>query len=322
MLAIGGAVPALAASQQPSNASTSVMLAAREVSKIVLPETSIDGPALSSVRGTANSPSESVIAWTGTDAGHHLNVETSTDGLHFGHKLTLNETSPYRPDVVLLGVGGPVAIAWTGTDANHSLNVLYDVYGHPQKLTLWHERSIAGPALLQYPGMFLAWTGTDANHSLNTLPLHVTASGIVTGEKAILSQFSSNAGPNLEQDGTSHLALMWASRTLQLKAAFSPDGVHLFGTLIGATTEISAYAPDVYLQDVYYGGSHKWIGWTGTDAAHHLNLALTSDVSATKTILGETARGGPALDYNNGLQVAWTGTDSLHHVNIARFVYS
>jgi len=63
-----------------------------------------------------------VLAWTGTDSAHHLNVETSSVGLHFGHKVTLPENSPYRPDVALAQVGGPVVIAWTGTESAHHLN--------------------------------------------------------------------------------------------------------------------------------------------------------------------------------------------------------
>jgi IS605 OrfB family transposase len=74
--------------------------ATRLLTKITLPDTSVDGPALSSVY-VPSGTSESALAWTGTDASHQLNVETSSDGLHFAHKVTLDETSPYRPDVAL-----------------------------------------------------------------------------------------------------------------------------------------------------------------------------------------------------------------------------
>src|SRR5262249_55738820 len=185
----GGAAPAPAAAQQSASASAQAASSARLLTKIILPDSSIDGPALSSVY-VPNGTSESVLAWTGTDANHRLNVETSGDGLRFSGKRILPETSSYRPDVALAAPAGAVAVAWTGTNAGHSLNVLYDVYGHQRKLTLWNESSISAPALLIGPGFYLAWTGTDANHSLNLMPIEVTDSGLTPGKKVILSQFS------------------------------------------------------------------------------------------------------------------------------------
>ncbi|HEX8033235.1 MAG TPA: hypothetical protein VF510_05285 [Ktedonobacterales bacterium] len=328
LLAIGGTAPAWAASQHPAGAASSTLSATREISKIVLPETSIDGPALSSIF-VPNGASHSVIGWTGTDEMHHLNVETSTDGLNFGRKLILHETSPYRPDVALAGEGGLVAVAWTGTDPNHSLNVLYDVYGSPKKLTLFQENSISAPALLVGPGMELAWTGTDANHSLNVLTLSVTASGLAVGTKTVLPQFSSNAGPHLARRGANTVVLNWASRGLQPKVAFSQDAVHFSPAQGAGLPEASAFAPDTQSLEPYIGVSgREWIGWTGTDDIHHLNLQWTTtfpqftNSASTKTVLGEAALGGPALAYNNGEQIAWTGTDGMHHLNIARFAFS
>jgi hypothetical protein len=72
-------------------------------------------------------------------------------------------------------------------------------------------------------------------------------------------------------------------------------------------------------------GPADWIGWTGTDAAHHLNLQSTTSFptftnpASTKTILGDTAFGGPSLAFNFDGQITWTGTDAAHHLNIATF---
>jgi hypothetical protein len=288
------------------------------LTKITLPETSMDGPALSSVY-VPNQTSESVLAWTGTDAGHHLNVETSGDGLHFSGKRTLPETSPYRPDVALAAPAGAVAVAWTGTDANHSLNVLYDVYGNQRKLTLTHESSISAPALLIGPGFYLAWTGTDANHSLNLMPIEVTSSGLTPGKKSILSQFSSNAGPHLARVGATTFALAWTSRASQLFLATGTDVPTLSSSSL---PEFSAFAPQTESLGRAYGSGKQWIGWTGTDAAHHLNLQWNFSDPATKTTLNELALGGPALAFHAQEQLAWTGTDSAHHLNIATFATS
>jgi hypothetical protein len=315
---LASAASASAASWRQGGASARGTLTTHLLTKIVLPEMSIDGPALSSIY-VLNGTSESVLAWTGTDAGHHLNVETSSDGLHFGHKVTLPDASPYRPDVALAQVGGPVAVAWTGTNAGHSLNVLYDVYGQQRKLTLWNDSSISAPALLIGPGFYLAWTGTDANHSLNIMPIEVTASGLTPGKKATLSQFSSNAGPHLARVGATTLALAWTSRASQLFLATGTDTPTLS---VSSLPDWSASAPQTESMGRVYRSGRQWIGWTGTDRAHHLNLQGNLTDPATKTVLNEIALGGPALAFNAQEQLAWTGTDSAHHLNIATFAYS
>jgi hypothetical protein len=316
-LAITGAAPALAA-QQAASAAAQATPSTRLLTKLVLPDTSIDGPALSSVYAP-NGTSESALAWTGTDIGHHLNVETSSDGLHFGQKRTLEETSPYRPDVALAAASGPVALAWTGTNADHSLNVLYDVYGQQRKLILTHESSVSAPALLLGPGFYLAWTGTDANHSLNLMPIEVTDAGLAPGKKVILSQFSSRAGPHLARVGATTFALSWTSRESQLFVATGTDAPTLS---VASLPEWSVFAPQTESLGRAYGSGRQWIGWTGTDAAHHVNLQGTFNDPASKTILNEMALGGPALAFNAAEQLAWTGTDSAHHLNIATFAAS
>jgi hypothetical protein len=294
------------------------------MNKQTLVDTSIDGPALSSVF-VPSATSESVLAWTGTDAAHHLNVETSSDGLHFAQKVTLRETSPFRPDVALTRPGGPVAVAWTGTDANHSLNVLYDVYGARTKLTLLRESSFTAPALLLGPGFYLAWTGTDANHSLNIVPLALAEGHLAVGTKTVLPQFSSNAGPHMARHGATTLVLDWTSRALQLRLAFGTDVTILTAASLPQT---SAFAPQTQSIGLFAGEGRDWIGWTGADPAHHLNLQWTTafpqftDPASTKTILSDTALGGPSLAFNAGDQIAWTGTDSAHHLNIAKYVVS
>jgi hypothetical protein len=317
-LAITGAIPASAAPQPVASAAAQAALTTHLLTKIVLLDTSIDGPALSSIY-VPNQTSESVLAWTGTDKLHHLNVETSGDGLHFSGKRILEETSPYRPDVALAAPAGAVAVAWTGTDANHSLNVLYDIYGHQRKLTLWNESSISAPALLIGPGFYLAWTGTDANHSLNLMPIEVTDAGLTPGKKVILSHFSSNAGPHLARVGATTFALSWTSQGSQLFVATGTDAPTLS---VSSLSEWSAFAPQTESLGRVQGSGKQWIGWTGTDAAHQLNLQWNFTDPATKTILNEMALGGPALAFHAQEQLAWTGTDSLHHLNIATFAAS
>src|SRR3954454_9149604 len=78
-----------------------------------LPETSPFAPAVASFNGKI------YIAWTGTDSGHHLNVESSSDSTYFSNKVTLPESSIAAPALAVFG--GKLYIAWT--DTAHHLNV-------------------------------------------------------------------------------------------------------------------------------------------------------------------------------------------------------
>jgi hypothetical protein len=81
-----------------------------------LPQTSANAPQFESQGGSSG-----CIAWTGTDAANHLNVQCTTQFPQFPDpadtKTKLAETA--------LGAPGFVGkeIAWTGTDRAHHLNV-------------------------------------------------------------------------------------------------------------------------------------------------------------------------------------------------------
>jgi hypothetical protein len=317
LLALWGAVP-------PARAG------ARAISvfnKVTLGETSIDGPAFVSTSQVfeGQTTSSSVIAWTGTDGSHHLNVLTSADKLHYGHKITLLETSPYRPAVTQMSpaAGGAVILAWTGSDRSHTLNVLFDVYGSRQKLTLWGETSISAPALALFNGkLLLAWTGPDPSNSLNVLPISLAP--LTPGTKTILPLAGSSVGPTLS-NVMSDIVLSWTMHPLHLNLATSPDGVHFTPALgPGGSPQLSTSAPDMLFVQ-REGGPQYYNAWTGTDPAHHLNLQWTAnfplwpDPAHTKTVLADTALGGPQIATNAGLLIAWTGTDGAHHLNVAQF---
>jgi hypothetical protein len=168
--------------------------------------------------------------------------------------------------------------------------------------------------------VLLAWTGIDANHSLNVLPVGVL-NGMMLGTKTVLRQFSSDAGPSLAGSG-SGLVLSWSTRgTQQLNFATSTDNVHFTSALGSGLPQTSASTPQFIPTT---GSSSGCIAWTGTDAAHHLNVQCTTtfpqfpDPAQTKTVLRETALGGPGLTTGqNSAEIAWTGTDAAHHLNVA-----
>ncbi len=331
-LSVGAFLPVTAA-----QTSRSASLAAALSHKVILSETSIDGPAFISSDITGQPGSSTVIGWTGTDPLHHLNLMTSgtqsPNPMQFDHKLILPETSPFRPAILQVNTtaGNVVVVAWTGTDPNRSLNVLWNAYSiagaSHKKLTLWDESSLAAPGLSVLNGkLFLAWTGIDPHHSLNVLPLSFTT--LTPGTKTILSQFSSNAGPNLTVlpfVTGNPLGLAWTTPSQHLNLASSTDGVHfttIFGS--GGSPQLSASAPAPLTTQIE-GGPPIWMAWTGTDPAHFVNLQWTAhypqwpDPAHTKMVLDETALGGPQIAFSAGLRLAWTGTDPAQHLNVAYF---
>ncbi|WIG61003.1 MAG: Beta-hexosaminidase [Ktedonobacterales bacterium] len=329
VVALVAVVPSIPAEATQRTASG----AAVEQSKVILRDTSSDGPALwTSNPSTPHLGLASVLAWIGTDAGHSLNIMQSSDGVTYGGKVTFAESSATRPAVAAQGPPTTIVLAWTGTDANHSLNLLCQgsacgaSAGSFKKLTL-NETSFTSPALVRFGnGFLLAWAGTDANHSLNILPFSLTTSGsgFQLGTKSILRQFGSVSMPSLALNPLNNqLLLSWAatSPANQLAFATSSDGVSWSqAQTLGETSAVgpSGFAVADTTMPTY------WMAWTGTNVAHSVSVRFTPNVSqwplSNKTTLGEAAFGGPALGYGGNVGqtlLAWTGTDSAHHLNIA-----
>ena len=337
--ASGSAATALASAAKSSGAAAlaTSLAAPVERNKIVLPETSIDGPAFwtNIPTGEPGAGGNSIIAWTGTDAAHHVNTvefRQESGGYSFTNKKILDETSIAGPAVTVQPSQiHPIYyfVAWTGTNQAHSLNVICDGCASNRiKLTLRDETSFAAPAIAMLDGkLMLAWTGTDANHSLNILPISITDGRFVVGQKMILEMFSSNAGPALAYEPDTAvgrgIVLSWSDRATQkIRMALSSTGTDwpragqfTLSEWSDATPNLLAFVPTV---DV----AHSYLAWRGIDPAHSVNLlypAYTPMTNATKATLDETSLGGPALGSIGGARVAivWTGTDSLHHLNFA-----
>ncbi len=305
-----------------------------EQSKVILGDTSIDAPALWT--RDPKSPSvglTSVLAWTGTDAGHSLNMMKSGDGVTYGGKTTFAESSATRPAVAAQGTPLTIVLAWTGTNTNHSLNLLCQglacgVSGNGYKKVTLSDSSFASPALARFgSGYLLTWAGNDANHSLNILRFSLTASGsgFLLGAKTTLWQFGGIATPSLNQNlQNGQLLLTWAARSPvgQLMFATSSDGVSW--SAAQALSETSASSPAGFVATTASMPAY-WMAWAG--AGGSLNVRFTQSFpqwpSSDKAILGDTALGGPVLGYIGDvgqMLLAWTGTDSAHHMNIATII--
>lgn len=298
---------------------------AREITKVTLADTSIAAPAFWSV---TSGPVRGVLAWTGTDAAHHLNVMTSSIGTTYGHKIVLPETSNMAPAVVRMP-NGAVVIAWTGMDGGRTLNVLYDVYGaHPQKLTLWGEASGANPALAVFKGnLLLAWTGLDSGHRPNVLTI-LTGTTLQAGIKTTLWQYSAASAPGLSLDPNGQqLILSWAtvSPANRVSFALSQDGTRWSTPPVSPLAETTYSAPNMIGIAASAMPLH-YLAWTGTDSARSVNVQYSesfpgwTNPTVTKAILPETALDAPALGFIGGsnlMLLTWTGTDPTHHLNVA-----
>jgi hypothetical protein len=73
----------------------------------------------------ANFQSRLYLAWTGCDAQHHLNIESSTDGFNWVNKITLTNTAMDGTGPALVPYNNHLYIDWAGTDGNKSENVAY-----------------------------------------------------------------------------------------------------------------------------------------------------------------------------------------------------
>jgi hypothetical protein len=154
------------------NVISSSNLGATWQNKRTLPEKSHTEPALTVFNGKL------ILMWSGTDtgifsAGHHLNFLESSDGLTWGHKVTIDDRSQYHP-AMAVHAGNTLYFCWTGDDKDKTINLL-----HPKEVTknafnanptdkrVFQHYSANGPCLCEFKGkMFIAWTGR-ADNELN-----------------------------------------------------------------------------------------------------------------------------------------------------------
>jgi hypothetical protein len=330
----------------------------REVQKLVLAASSIDGPALwvrspstsatapGTTAGNGSSAGKGsaiggVLAWTDTGRYHRLHLLLSPDGLHYDRELLLPANAIARPSVVVAPAptatqANVVILAWTGIDPAHSLNLMYDALGAQQVLTLPQGSSYA-PALALFAGqLWLAWTGTEPSHPLHIRALALTAHGLVPGADTLLGAYSSQAVPALAPDDQQHqLLLSWtaaAASTPWMRLAASPDGLHWqlvptagpvqassTGSTLLALPATPAVSPP--LTNYYWA-------WPGTDRWHALKLTLAPTITewaSPVTIPLEWCVGAPGMGFlgttghAQQILLAWTGIDPEHHLTLALF---
>jgi hypothetical protein len=115
------------------------------------------------------------LAWTGSDAQHHLNTMVSSNGTTFGQSTILNATSDDGPALTVVhGASSSqpdrLYLAWTGT-GNRLLNVGYTTTNTPvfSVTTFYGAAAYNGIALNSVlPGTVeVAWS--DVTHHIHIL---------------------------------------------------------------------------------------------------------------------------------------------------------
>jgi peptidoglycan/xylan/chitin deacetylase (PgdA/CDA1 family) len=326
LLDVPAAQAAPSAPSAPSAASvaSAVTGAQAEITKVTLSDTSIDGPALwTTTTGTVRG----VLAWTGTDTAHHLNVMLTSIGTTFGSKVTLDETSPVRPAVTRTA-NGKVSVAWIGSDANHTLNVLYDVYGARKKLTLWGENSGYNPALVAAGNtLLLAWTGTNTARSLNTQVINVGTT-LTKGVKTTLWSTGALAGPSLSYEASrSEYLLAWPSKLASSRIAIAKSSNGQAWTTPTTLAQATYYSPSILgIVGNYYTMPTHYVAWTSTNTVRSVAFQYSRsfpswpDPTNTQITLNESAYRAPALGFISGpglLLTTWSRLTAPHYLNVA-----
>jgi hypothetical protein len=248
--------------------------------KITLSETSNAKPAVVATLRSDGQLGPVLLAWTGTDGRLRL----MWDVYGSRKKVTLGETSISSPSLVLTGpVTGPssFALAWTGTDTNRPLNVRR--YGLNSALSPESAKEILAqfhsdnaPTLAVAVETVYISFSDRASRRIYTAreEIGIPKSWSLTNSGEPQASFSP---PSLRAVGTSskplaYLYRAWtgtnASRSLNIqRSAGSPSWTGPVATL----NETCLGGPS--LGQVRSDVNRIIVAWTGTDTAHHLNVA-------------------------------------------------
>ena len=253
--------------------------------KSTLNEYTISTPAIIDV-DAMNQPGDAwILAWTGIDANHSLNILYDVNGERL--KLTLPESSSSAPS--LMQFGGQIWIAWADTSPQHFLHV--QPLG-PKGLTPGASitlpySSLGAPMLVNDDTnhqLLLSWTDTGHSSYLpKALPyINIVASNDGAQWHTVLPAPApqlSNAGPSLLAALNSTYAWSWTGI----------DPLHSLN--LATTTTVNNWpAPITTFDEQSFGnpalglsGTNIIVGWTGADPAHHLNIAIAAPTSAPPT---------------------------------------
>ena len=244
-------------------------------SKVTLPETSPVAPAV-----TRTADGKVAVAWTGTDASHTLNVLYDVYGARV--KLTLwGETSLRSP--ALVAANNTLVLAWTGMNSGRSLNLQVINVGNPLtkgvKTTLWSYSSLSCPSLnyeASRAEYLLAWASSSP---ANQIAVAKSSNAQTWSAPTLIPEWTYSTPSLLGIVGNYYTMpphyLAWqatdSSRSLVFQYSRSfpswPDPANTRVVL-----NESAYGAPAL--GFISGPGLTLTAWTGTDTAHHLNVAV------------------------------------------------
>jgi hypothetical protein len=215
--------------------------------KRTLPDTSFAAPALGVFRGRL------FIAWTGTDPEHHLNVESSTDGMTFSNKTTLGQTTLATDGPALTTYNGALTIGWTGTDLRLNYAFAFDTFA--KSFTPAHTLplySYVSPSLSSNGYLYMDYT--DMNNQVDEVFVNFSEIGF-------LDAYSNNA-PSLATargvPGSRGVVWAWTDITTQV--------VHVQTQQIAVGS--SPFGPSL-ATDLNPDHHYFFVAWTGLGGHLH-----------------------------------------------------
>jgi hypothetical protein len=142
-----------------------------------------------------------VVAWTGTDSHHHLNISTSFNGANWGTTTTLNQLATGGPSLTRFN-NGNLYMGWTGTDSGHTENFAIWPVGSATPfpgtaMSVAGNTSDSDPSVATVVNFDYAWRGKDnriniAFSSNGALPfgtIGIVGGGITTSTSPAIGSF-------------------------------------------------------------------------------------------------------------------------------------
>lgn len=257
--------------------------------KVTLQENSGSHPAVLLFANTTSGtlgPNLVVLAWTGTDSNHSLNVMFDVYGVR--QKITLSDNSAFSP--ALAYFKGQVWLAWTGMDSGQALNVMamgsHGVTpGHKTTLRGTGFSSRGGPSLradTRHNQLLLSWTQTSAPSYID---LAQSSDGVA---------WATSFSPPPPQT-----------------SSFGPDVLAVSDTTpVGLPTDYWAWTGTDSLNSLN-------IAYTSTLSNWPAAIVTLNEQGLGSPALGFSNKLGSGQPSTVRILLAWTGTDTAHHLNVA-----
>ncbi|HEY5004889.1 MAG TPA: hypothetical protein VII61_17125 [Ktedonobacteraceae bacterium] len=238
----------------------------------VLTETTLFGSGLSLATWNGNL----YVAWLGTDHRINIGQYNPTNPSHLTQKVTLNERSNNAPSITAFAMpqfDRYLYLSWRGTDGR--LNIISTGDGNQFGMKSTYPITIrTSPSLSATYSLVIGWEDTSANSHIAAAsytrydPLHpsvVTTSSLSQLPVGLTMLY----GPPAPRGGPQpYIGIAWRTT--------GDAHIHVGNFLNGPTMiqlidtgETTPYGPAITTAD----GINPLISWTGTDVAHHINIA-------------------------------------------------